>query len=480
MRILGLGLLATFAFPADDWSQATRLFQAALAAQDDARLEQAAAKVAADNSARAVELLLKAARTAPPSPYWILIAALSKITQPAALEAMAEEALRGKVPELRRDLVMSFRLCESPAAVEPLMRLVREGPPELQVSALDELVDRGHLAVIPLLIELAEKDPREEKELNRRFLKAIRALTRDLPPGGPATWRAWWEKKSPDAKPEPSDPGPRKVGQTVVETLRRTRLTDYEDLKKVPKEDILVVKGEYDSVQDLLTNLGIPHQVITYDAIRALKDPYASCLAVFVNCGAAMGDWSPQTSEKVREFVARGGYLFSTDLTAQHLVNRAFPGYLELRGSLSGQIATILPHSGSTGHPLLRGVDIPLTTVASRLSWTIDEGGPALGYDSKRVIPLIESPELAKKRKPPATALTFLPDVRVAQETPGHGGVYEVLDQLIVGRVVCVLSHFNKQRSKEDSFTLQNLLINFLIEAKDRKAMRRDPKDPKK
>ena len=38
------------------------------------------------------------------------------------------------------------------------------------------------------------------------------------------------------------------------------------------------------------------------------------------------------------------------------------------------------------------------------------------------------------------------------------------------GRVLYVLSHFGKQKSEDDEYTLQNLLLNFLIEASERRA----------
>ena len=44
------------------------------------------------------------------------------------------------------------------------------------------------------------------------------------------------------------------------------------------------------------------------------------------------------------------------------------------------------------------------------------------------------------------------------------------------GRVLYVLSHFGKQESNEDEYALQNLLINFLVEAADRRGRFAPPK----
>lgn len=475
------------ASPRDDWSKATTAFQAALGTGKDADVEQAAAKVAGDNSVRAVDLLLKHLRTNPqPGTYWAILSGLSRITDAKALDAIATEVLKGKTPELRRDLIMALRLSEAASAVEPLTRILKEGTPELQVSAMDELVDRGVLGPIPLLIEIAEKDPKEERELTRRCFKAIRALTKEEPPGGPATWKAWWEKKSGDVKPD-ADAGTvkRGVGETVVESIRRSRATEVEDLKKAKREDVLVIQGVYDKVEDVLTTLGVPHTVVTFDTIRPATFAFSDYLAVFVNCGS--GGWATAQCERLRKYVEAGGYVFITDLGSVTIVKHAFPGYIDNgKGTFQNLTVDILPWKGTSGHPLLRGVDLPVANkgseISDRLRWKIDDQGASMDFDPKRTIPLIEAPELASKKRPTAVAVTFAAgsDAKLAQEGVANGGVYEELARMGGGRVVCVLSHFSKQRTSEDGFALQNLLLNFLIEAKDRSAMREGKKGDKK
>ncbi len=64
---------------------------------------------------------------------------------------------------------------------------------------------------------------------------------------------------------------------------------------------------------------------------------------------------------------------------------------------------------------------------------------------SKKVRVLISSNDLKKSCGDPAVAVTF----------PYHKGT-----------VVHVLSHFGKQRSRQDEATLENFLVNFLIEVR--------------
>jgi hypothetical protein len=95
-----------------------------------------------------------------------------------------------------------------------------------------------------------------------------------------------------------------------------------------------------------------------------------------------------------------------------------------------------------------------------------------------RVVTLLTSPELMKSTKgDDAVAITFA--VKPGEATPGGpkkgapvaSGTELSHDRksMAGGRVVYVLSHFGKQESATDEFSLQNLLINFLVEANERR-----------
>jgi hypothetical protein len=81
--------------------------------------------------------------------------------------------------------------------------------------------------------------------------------------------------------------------------------------------------------------------------------------------------------------------------------------------------------------------------------WLIDpEGSTGLSVVSSQALALVESPDLARKGaiSPVAAAFSY-----------GKKG----------GTVLYLLSHFKKQKTEDDAFTLQNLLLNFLIEAQE-------------
>ncbi|HXG63250.1 MAG TPA: HEAT repeat domain-containing protein [Planctomycetota bacterium] len=481
-RILPLVLLGAGGGGGDDWGQAMRRLQEALAGRDEARLEQAVGRVAADDSARAVEALVRAARSAPPGAYWTILAGMARLGSPAALDALGREILEGKVPELRRDLILPLRYSEAPGAVELLKRILREGSPDLQVSAMDELVDRERLDAAPILLDLADKDPGEERELTRRAFKALRALAKEDPPaGGPAAWRRWWAGIEARAAGRPAPPpSPRRVGETVADSIRRTRVTDYEALKRGKKEEVLVIEGVADNVEDVLFRLGIPYQSMSWERIQSGDDlGFKRYLAVFVNCGT--GDWPPRQVERIKEYVSSGGYLFVTDQAILQVVKHAFPNYIIFgKGTFSDLTVDIYPCKGTLGSPLLRGIDIlptgnrSVTGRQNTLQWKICSEAPVLVFDPSKAIPLIEAPSIVGKKRSPVVAITFSPGIStdLLKESIACSGIYEEFGMMDGGKVICVISHFKLQRQGEDGFALQNLLINFLIEAKDRALLR--------
>ena len=219
--------------------------------------------------------------------------------------------------------------------------------------------------------------------------------------------------------------------------------------------------------------------------------------------------FTPEARVKLRKWTERGGYLFTEDWMLIDLLAIEWPGYVQPGAGeggdwnrLEGQSVRIRPSRGFTAHPFLRGVFVPppkidwtydededdleddenwaenydptvedddadvsldrgRTTVGEaeetpemeeipepdidlvRHEWKIDAESPSLSIRSKKVEVLIVSPTLDKQCGNPAVAITF----------PAKKG-----------RVLHVLSHFGKQNSAHDEATLENMLINFLIE----------------
>lgn len=228
--------------------------------------------------------------------------------------------------------------------------------------------------------------------------------------------------------------------------------------------------------------------------------------------------------EKLKRWVGRGGYLFTEDWVLKECLSDMYPDHVALGAKLDETMVDIRPAKGRTTHTLLRGVFVPppkiedfdwgeeedddddwdgfddpfdedddkkgkkpvmegydptvedddgdteeagrgRTKVRPRNpeeepevfddpkidrilhEWKIDNESNAISVKSSKVEVLVTSSKLRQLQVSPAVAITF----------PYKSG-----------RVLHVLSHFGKQNSKHNEATIENLLVNFLLEVRVR------------
>ncbi|MCZ6691975.1 MAG: hypothetical protein O7H41_20500 [Planctomycetota bacterium] len=210
--------------------------------------------------------------------------------------------------------------------------------------------------------------------------------------------------------------------------------------------------------------------------------------------------------KKIKRFVEKGGNLFTEDWGVKEIIEINWPKFLVSGSYLKEQQVDIAPARGRTSHPLMRGV---FADPADRLAdgddnddngdggkpdpedqrtkdgkktltpqdeeeiirrirtlnheWKVDDESPYLKIKNPReVAKLLESEKIGKLANGhDGVAVTFFPR-RVGA---GSGAASDGVERRPSGRVLHVLSHFGKQASLEDEYALQNLLLNFLLEA---------------
>ncbi|MBN1441486.1 MAG: hypothetical protein JXA90_02205 [Planctomycetes bacterium] len=228
--------------------------------------------------------------------------------------------------------------------------------------------------------------------------------------------------------------------------------------------------------------------------------------------------------EKLKSFVKSGGYIFCEDWVVKELMEKAYPESVTAGDKLAESSVDVVPVRGMALHPYLKGIFVPgedggsggvsfdldldfsdeedgeeekeekaaggagrgKTVVAGvddeepepasllriRHEWWIDDESYALRVrNAQKVVGLLGSGELQKKLG--ADSLVALA-VRPGSSVPP--GQPSAPRGRLPGVVMVVLSHFGKQGSREDEHAIENLLLNFLLEANVEREARAAPR----
>jgi hypothetical protein len=308
----------------------------------------------------------------------------------------------------------------------------------------------------------------------------------------------------PAAGPEP-EVTDADIDRDPSSAIRRKRAGTVASLRGGSRRDIVVVTGSYDHLEEVLDRLEIPYSTI--DPEQLPRANLSGCKALLVNChtfysstlfrlsGVAAIEkeidsleareaalrkrvqesrekrkvyeyglellrvtselsaqrqklesvtGAAEMAENVRKFVESGGYVFTSDWGLS-ILERAFPGYVRNGGDIGPRKVSLRPRS-SAKSPLLDEVFYsgPKTgTVASRkLLWEVDSGSYAIRVEKPSVEVLVETGDVTRHS---SVAVAFTPEKSA-------------------GKVLHILSHFQRQATKQGDYALQNLLLNFLIE----------------
>lgn len=238
------------------------------------------------------------------------------------------------------------------------------------------------------------------------------------------------------------------ANEQAVDLLRRSLggrgSNSLARLRELKPHELLVVKGQYDHVEDLLDMLDLKYESVEIQRLDRTK--FQGRKVVFFNCTNLPP--SPAGVKKIKEFVQRGGYLITSDWAVSTLLVQAFPGYLEPKMKAGRKLLTPdevirISQSKSAGrHFLLSGLDIR----KNEAKWWLEESSypfSVLRPDDVEV--LIESDDLDRKYGVRAVAATF----RYGQ-----------------GRVLHMLGHFFQEEGNlKGTFSAQRLVANFVLAA---------------
>lgn len=220
------------------------------------------------------------------------------------------------------------------------------------------------------------------------------------------------------------------------------------------KNRVICITGEFDTVEEVLTTLAIPH--LAMDWLRFKDFDLAESDVLLINCstGEAYGKVRAAVNKKLRDFVQKGGYLFATDWSLRWPVSEVFGDYVgDLDPGTPDMKVDVRPAAAAANHELLQNV-FPLDAPLPR--WQIDAASFLFAVKQPaRVEVLLESDELGAAYKGNNI-------LGACFRVGAYGGL--VLD---------VVSHFSHQGDGTPTTPMYQLIVNFINAAKTQRATRR-------
>jgi hypothetical protein len=184
----------------------------------------------------------------------------------------------------------------------------------------------------------------------------------------------------------------------------------------VEASDIVVVRGAYDHVEVVLEALALPSVAVEPDELWRLSLRPEQLLVV--NCP---GQVDRRSIVQIRDFVAAGGSLFSTDWALRHVVEPAFPGLVAYNERPTGdEVVRVEVVDGD--NRFLQGVMGP----GDDPQWWLEASSyPIRILDPERVKVLITSRQMGERWGEAAVVVLF---------AHGHGEVLHMTSHYYLQR----------------------------------------------
>jgi hypothetical protein len=155
----------------------------------------------------------------------------------------------------------------------------------------------------------------------------------------------------------------------------------------VSHASVVVVRGSADHMEQVLTQAKVKFVAVDPGELPELALNAKQVL--MVNC---TGDMSPEARERVRRFVAAGGFLYTTDHAVKQLIEPLFPNTIAYAGTTQEQVFPVQVRGTDEDRGLLNSLG-----GNAKEMWQTAGGGYTFKIlDPKRVTVLMESPQIEK------------------------------------------------------------------------------------
>ncbi|KKK42926.1 hypothetical protein LCGC14_1222970 [marine sediment metagenome] len=185
--------------------------------------------------------------------------------------------------------------------------------------------------------------------------------------------------------------------------MEKERPADLEILEKVKESTIIIVIGSYDRVETVLEMIKVPYVLIQTDEVDQIELKPDQIL--IVNCP---GNISDDGLSKIKNFVKKGGFLFTTDWALLNILEKVFISetgvpFVKYNQTPSGDdcvAVQVVDKSNKFLEGLFKADEDPIW-------WLESSSYPIMINDKQRVKVLVTSKEMEEKYGEAPIVITF-------------------------------------------------------------------------
>ena len=180
--------------------------------------------------------------------------------------------------------------------------------------------------------------------------------------------------------------------------MEKERPMDLEILEKIKESSIIIVTGSYDRVETVLDMINVPYVLIQPEEVPRIELKPDQIL--IVNCP---GDIYDEGLIKIKDFVKRGGFLFTTDWALLNILEKIFPEYVKYNQRPTGDecvAVQVVDKNNKFLEGLFKADEEPIW-------WLESSSYPIVILDKSKVKVLVTSREMEQKYGEAPIVITF-------------------------------------------------------------------------
>jgi hypothetical protein len=190
-----------------------------------------------------------------------------------------------------------------------------------------------------------------------------------------------------------------KASSKILEKrMEKERPIDLEILRKVKESSIIIVAGAYDKIELVLDLIKVPYVLVQPHEVSQIELNPEQIL--IINCP---GQVNENVLPKIKEFVKKGGLLFTTDWALLNILEKIFPRYLKYNQKPTADDCVRVEVLDKT-NKFLEGL---FNEEADPIWWLENSSYPIQVLDKTRIKVLIVSKEMQEKYGEDPIVITF-------------------------------------------------------------------------